>query len=208
MGFQFTSSWEAVVLGRFHDSWRCPRRLKIALRRKNGKGVFYGSRRHDPNDLPSKVLEDLSKAFDMGKVERLNEVKVRIFSRSMETAKSLLCWDNDTGTGFQSGWFRDQKLGSNLLQTALLMVLLPWLQFFFEDIYIYNIHIFISIVFRHPSRSHFPLLGGLHLAQFGRLRIPRMCDALGSVRGKFTGRGKKQPMEVEARKQQCGFVSH
>lgn len=136
MGFQFTSSWEAVVLGRFHDSWRCPRRLKIALRRKNGKGVFYGSRRHDPNDLPSKVLEDLSKAFDMGKVERLNEVKVRIFSRSMETAKSLLCWDNDTGTGFQSGWFRDQKLGSNLLQTALLMVLLPWLQFFFEDIYI------------------------------------------------------------------------
>ena len=72
----FPSRWEAVVLGRPHDSLRCPRRLKIALRRKNGKGVFYGSRRHDPNDLPS------TKAFGMGKVEWLNEVKVRIFSRS------------------------------------------------------------------------------------------------------------------------------
>lgn len=125
MGFQFPSSWEAVVLGRFHDSWRCPRRLKIALRQKNGKGVFYGSRRHDPNDLPSKVLEDLSKAFDMGKVERRMKSRSEYFQGQWKLLSPFFAGTMIRELDFSQDDLETQKLRSNLLQTPLLMVLLP-----------------------------------------------------------------------------------
>ena len=93
----------------------------------------------------------------------------------MEAAKSLLCWEIlIRELDFSQDDLETQKLGSNSLQAPLLTTALL------------------------PCRLVTFSVGGLHLAQFGRLRIPRMCDALGSVRGQFTGRGFMQTMEVEA----------